>query len=92
MLRARLASAVHAALVSLFYALFARGGASRLSTGLVFGVLLGFIAGWIPEARAKLLFVNYPFYKVWAPAIFGEYVLMGAVLGWLYREEPALPV
>jgi uncharacterized membrane protein YdjX (TVP38/TMEM64 family) len=60
-LRAVLSSALHAALVTLFYALFARGNASRLSTGLVFGVLLGFIAGWIPEARAKLLFVDYPF-------------------------------
>ncbi|GEM_PF-1618474 len=87
LLRALLASALHVALVTLFYALFARGRASRLSTGLVFGVLLGLIAGWIPEARMKFLIAGYPFYEAWAPALFGEYVLMGAVLGLVYHEE-----
>jgi len=87
LLRALLASALHVALVTLFYVLFARGRASRLSTGLVFGVLLGLIAGWIPEARMKMLIAGYPFYEAWAPAIFGEYVLMGAVLGLVYQEE-----
>ncbi len=86
LLRMFLTGAVNVALVALFYALFARNRASRLSTGIVFGVLLGFIAGWIPQATNKLLFINYPFYTHWAPAIFGEFLLMGIVLGLVYRE------
>ncbi len=86
-LRSVLTTSLHVALVTLLYALFARGNASRLSTGLVFGVLLGLIAGWIPEARMKFLIAGYPFYTAWAPALFGEYVVMGAALGLAYREE-----
>ncbi len=86
LLRMFLTGAVNVAFVTLFYALFARNRASRLSTGIVFGVLLGFIAGWIPQATNKLLFINYPFYTHWAPAIFGEFLLMGIVLGLVYRE------
>ncbi len=85
-LRMFLTGALNVALVTLFYALFARNRASRLSTGIVFGILLGFIAGWIPQASNKLLFVNYPFYTHWAPAIFGEFLLMGIILGLVYRE------
>jgi len=85
-LRMFLTGAVNVALVTLFYALFARNQASRLSTGIVFGVLLGLIAGWIPQATNKLLFINYPFYTHWAPAIFGEFLLIGIVLGLVYRE------
>jgi len=85
-LRIFLAGALNLALVTLFYSLFARNRASRLSTGIVFGVLLGFIAGWIPQAFNKLLFLHYPFYTHWAPAIFGEFLLMGIVLGLVYRE------
>ncbi len=84
--RAMLMTALHVAVVTLFYALFARGQASRLSTGLVFGVLLGLVAGWIPEARTAMLLADYPFYAAWAPAIFGEYMVMGAALGLVYRE------
>ena len=86
MVRMFLTSAVNMALVSLFYALFARNRAARFTTGLLFGVLLGLIAGWIPQASNKLLFREYPFYLVWAPAIFFEYVLVGAVNGLSYRE------
>lgn len=85
-LRMFLTGALNTALVTLFYALFARGRASRLSTGIVFGVLLGLIAGWIPQVTYKLLLVNYPFYLHWAPAIFCEFLLMGMVLGLVYRE------
>ena len=85
-LRLFLTGALNVALVTLFYALFARNRASRLTTGIVFGVLLGLIAGWIPQAANKLLFVNYPFYMHWAPAVFGEFLLMGIVLGLVYRE------
>ncbi len=87
MLRMYLSSAVGVALVTLFYALFARGGASRLSTGIVFGVLLGFIAGWMPQVYDKLLLVDWPFYKYWAPAGFGEFLLMGITLGLVYRDR-----
>ncbi len=90
-LRMFLTGALNAALVTLFYALFARGRASQLSTGIVFGLLLGLIAGWIPQASNKLLFVNYPFYTHWAPAIFGEFLLMGIVLGLVYRPGTAGP-
>ena len=85
-LRMFLTGALNIALISLFYALFARNRASRLSTGIVFGVLLGLIAGWVPQATNKMLFVDYPFYIVWAPAIFFEAVLIGIVLGLTYRE------
>jgi len=34
----------------------------------------------------QLLLVNYPFYARWAPAIFAEFLLMGIVLGCVYRE------
>ncbi len=86
MFRMFLTGAVNVALVTLFYALFARHRASRLSTGVVFGGLLGLIAGWIPQATNKLLFANYPFYTHWAPAIFGEFLLLGIVLGLVYRD------
>ncbi|HJY88518.1 MAG TPA: hypothetical protein VKE24_16915 [Candidatus Acidoferrales bacterium] len=85
-LRMFLTGALNLALVSLFYALFARGRSRRLSTGVVFGLLLGSIAGWVPQAMNQLLFVNYPFYARWAPAIFAEFLLMGIVLGCVYRE------
>ncbi len=86
MVRMFLTGAVNMALISLFYALFARNRAARLTTGLLFGVLLGLIAGWIPQASNKLLFNNYPFYMAWAPAIFFEMVIAGAVNGLVYRE------
>jgi hypothetical protein len=85
-LRMFLSGALEMALVCLFYALFARNRASSLSTGLVFGVLLGLIAGWIPQASMKMLLVHYPLYVAWAPAIFGQYVVTGTVLGLVYRE------
>jgi len=86
MVRMFLTGAVNMALISLFYALFARNRAARFTTGLLFGVLLGLIAGWIPQASNKLLFKDYPFYMVWAPAIFFEMVIAGAVNGLIYRE------
>jgi hypothetical protein len=87
MVRMFLTGAFNMAVVSLFYALFARNRASRFTTGLLFGVLLGLIAGWVPQATNKLLFRDYPFYAVWAPAIFFEIVLAGAVNGLIYREN-----
>lgn len=87
LLRLYLSEAVGVALITLFYALFARGGASRLSMGIVFGVLLGLIAGWMPEVFHKLLLVDWPFYKYWAPAGFGEFLLMGITLGLVYRDR-----
>ncbi|MCL4523843.1 MAG: hypothetical protein M1453_11075 [Acidobacteria bacterium] len=86
MVRLFLTGAVNMALISLFYALFARHRAAGLMTGLLFGALLGLIAGWIPQAGNKLLFNNYPFYMAWAPAIFFEMVIVGAVNGLVYRE------
>ncbi len=85
-LRYFLTLALDTALITLFYALFARHRASSLSTGIVFGVLLGLIAGWAPQAFNKLYFQDYPFYLHWGPAIFGEFVLVGVVLGLVYRE------
>jgi hypothetical protein len=82
-----LTGAFNTAVVTLFYALFARAGAARLSTGVVYGVLLGLIAGWVPQATNRLLLVDYPFYPMWAFAIFGEYLLVGIVLGLVYREQ-----
>lgn len=87
MVRMFLTGAFNMAVVSLFYALFARNRASRFTTGLLFGVLLGLIAGWVPQATNKLLFNNYPFYTLWAPAIFFEFVVAGAVNGLIYRES-----
>lgn len=87
LVRLYLTDAVGVALVTLFYALFARGNAGRLSTGIVFGVLLGFITGWMPQVYNKLLLVDWPFYKYWAPAGFGEFLVMGICLGLTYREQ-----
>jgi hypothetical protein len=87
MLKMFLTGAFNTAVVTVFYALFARAGAARLSTGIVFGCLLGLIAGWVPQASWKLLFVDYPFYPMWAAAIFGEYLLLGLVLGLVYKEQ-----
>lgn len=86
LLRMFLTGAFNIAVMSLFYALFARKGAARFSTGLLFGVLLGLLAGWVPQAFNKLLLKDYPFYIVWAPAIFFEQVVIGGVLGLVYRE------
>lgn len=86
MLRMFLTGAFNVAVVTLFYALFARNRASGIATGVVFGVLLGLIAGWVPQATLKMLFNDYPFYTAWAPAIFGDFLLMGIVLGLVYRE------
>ena len=85
-LRMFLAGALGWALITVFYALFARGRASQLSTGIVFGVLLGLIAGWIPQAYLKMLMVNWPFYLSWAPAGFGEFFVGSIVLSLIYRE------
>ena len=87
MLRMFLTLGVGTALLTIFYALFARGGADRFSTGLVFGVLMGLIAGWIPQVYDKMLLVDWPFYKVWAPAGFGEFLLVGIVFGLVYRNR-----
>jgi len=87
MLRMFLSSALAWALVTLLYVLFARGRASRLSTGIVFGVLMGFICGWIPQVFNKMLLVNWPFYLSWAPAGFFEFLLAGVILGLIYREQ-----
>ena len=85
-LRYFLTGALNVALITLLYALFARGKASRLSTGVVFGFLLGLIAGWVPQAYNKLVLADYPFYTAWAWAVFGGYLLIGIVLGLVYRE------
>jgi hypothetical protein len=87
MLRMFLSGALAWALVTLLYALFARGRASRLSTGIVFGVLMGLICGWIPQVFNKMLLVNWPFYLSLAPAGFFEFLLAGIILGLLYREQ-----
>lgn len=84
--RMLLTSALSAALFTVFYALFARGRASSVSTGLVFGVFMGLLAGWIPQAYNKMLLVNWPFYLEWASAGFGEAVVLGVTLGLVYRE------
>lgn len=86
MLRMFLTLGLSTALVTVFYALFARNRASSLMTGLVFGVFLGLIAGWVPQAYNKILFMDYPFYPTWAVAIFCEMVVVGATLGLVYRE------
>ena len=86
LLRMALTLALNIALVTVFYCLFARNRASNVVTGLVFGFFLGMIAGWVPQAFNKLLLNNYPFYTVWAPAIFFEVLLVGATLGLVYRE------
>jgi hypothetical protein len=86
MLRMYLSDAVGVALLTVFYALFARAGAARLSTGVVFGIFVGLIAGWMPQVYNKLLLVDWPFYKVWAPAGFGEFLVIGIVLGLVYRN------
>jgi hypothetical protein len=86
MLRMFLTGALWGALATVFYALFARGRASNLATGLVFGVFLGLLGAWIPQAYHKMLLINWPFYLHWAAAGFFESVAIGLALGLVYRE------
>jgi hypothetical protein len=87
MLRMFLTLGVGIALLTVFYALFARRGAANVGTGLLFGVFIGLIAGWMPQVYNKMLIVDWPFYKAWAPAGLGEFVVIGLVLGLTYRNQ-----
>ncbi len=81
-------SIVETFLFTLAYALFAKARGFRLGTGLLFGILVGFIAGWTPNVYNRLLLVNFTqsLYLAWAAGSWGSYVLMGIVAGILYKE------
>jgi len=87
MARMMLSSALNVALITVFYALFARGGAARLSTGVLFGVFLGLIAGWMQQLMPHMVLNNYPFYLAWGPANFGYFLVLGVVLGLVYKDK-----
>lgn len=86
MLRMFLTGAFGVAVATVFYALFARGRASGVMTGIIFGIFMGLCAAWIPQAYNKMLLINWPFYLHWAAAGFGEFLLVGIVLGLVYRD------
>ena len=86
MLRMFLTGAFGVAVASVFYALFARGRASGLMTGIVFGVLMGLSNAWVPQAYNKMLLINWPFYLHWATAGFCESLVVGIVLGLVYKD------
>jgi len=87
MARMMLSSALNVALITVFYALFARGGAARLSTGVLFGVFLGLIAGWMQQLMPHMVMREYPFYLAWGPANFGYFLVLGVVLGLVYKDK-----
>lgn len=86
-LRMLLTTAFTCAFFTVFYALFARGAAARLSTGVVFGIFMGILGGWIPHVYLKMVLVQYPFYLHWAAAGFFEALVLGIVLGIVYRNN-----
>ena len=86
MLRMFLTGAFSVAAQTVFYALFARGRAASVMTGLVFGVFMGLLAAWVPQAYDKMLLINWPFYLHWATAGFCDYLVVGITLGLAYRE------
>ena len=87
LVRMILSSALNVALITVFYALFARGGAARLSTGVLFGVFLGLIAGWMQQLMSHMVMREYPFYLAWGPANFGYFLVLGVVLGLVYKDK-----
>ncbi len=80
-------SVVATLLFMLTYALFAKSRGYSLGTGLLFGILIGFIP-WIGNVYNKLLLANFtgPLYLAWAAGSWGSYVLTGIVAGLLYKE------
>ncbi len=80
-------SVVATLLFMLTYALFAKSRGYSLGTGLLFGILIGFIP-WIGNVYNKLLLANFtgPLYLAWAAGSWGSYVLTGIVAGVLYKE------
>lgn len=80
-------SVVATLLFMLTYALFAKSRGYSLATGLLFGILIGFIP-WIGNVYNKLLLANFtgPLYLAWAAGSWGSYVLTGIVAGLLYKE------
>ena len=80
-------SVVATLLFMLTYALFGKSRGYRLGTGLLFGVLIGFIP-WIGNVYNKLLLANFTpsLYLAWAAGAWGSYVLMGIVSGLMYKE------
>ncbi len=85
-LRMTLVVAFNYALLTVFYAWIVRGRTSTLLTGLIFGLFMGLLAGWIPQSWMPMMIANWPFYPWWAVAHFGELVVAGLVLGAIYRE------
>ncbi len=80
-------SVVATLLFTLTYALFGKSRGYRLGTGLLFGVLIGFIP-WIGNVYNRLLLANFTpsLYLAWAAGSWGSYVLMGIVSGLMYKE------
>ena len=78
---------VGAAVVSYSYASYVSGRKSGIVSGLIFGACLGMIAAVVPQAYNNLLFQDWPFFPHWALAGFGENLLVGLVLGLVYRES-----
>lgn len=85
-LRMFLTGAFGVAVQTVFYALFARGRAAGVMTGVVFGAMMGICAAWIPQAYHKMLLLNWPFYLPWALSGFGDFLTVGIVLGLVYRD------
>jgi len=72
----------------LLYAQYGKARAWGVSNGLWFGLWTGLLAGWLPAVFNKLLLANFP-----APVYMGfavgntvSIVLLGALLGAVYRE------
>jgi len=80
-------SVVATLLFMLTYALFGKSRGYRLGTGLLFGVLIGFIP-WIGNVYNRLLLANFTpsLYLAWAAGSWGSYVLTGIVSGLMYKE------
>ncbi len=84
-----LADVVWVILFCWFYAAFARGRGFRIATGLWFGLFVGLIAGWMPQVYNQLVLAGFPiaFYLSWGVSNLVQSLLLGAVIGRLYRES-----
>jgi len=75
----------------IFCLLYAQYGKARpwgASNGLWFGLWTGLLAGWLPVVYNKLVLANFPapVYLAWAGGGTVGYILLGALLGAVYRE------
>ena len=74
--------------LTLLYAQYGKARPWGLANGLWFGLLTGFLGGWLPVVYNKLLLADFPgpVYVGWSVGNLGGFLVCGLVLGRLYKE------